>query len=335
MMDLNWCFCGALPDTTVDDTSSQHNTDGVDDEIINSFNSKFTNTKIDTTLVIIPNEDVVVKKETGYIKFDTTMKKFMRRWRMSYRRNNNKRRRGHNNKRKSFFHRWSSSRKKIDHPIYTQEEFDKEFDKLLTLDISKAMSTVSESAKSTGEKTLVAASTAVSAAAGAAAAGAGAAGVAGSKDVSVKRSQSFLRKRSISWTKRRSRKVDDDYDLIDTRDDETINCMYSYDEEENVEVKSMLYNQRDKIERVNSITNKNKEVVEQDRLMCGLSNVLISFMEHGCDADDMACLSRNPYDTTLKLKNPDDTQSESSSGVSTITGEKISHRSKLGYEEIY
>jgi hypothetical protein len=175
----------------------------------------------------------------------------------------------------------------------------------------------------------VAAATAVSAAA------AVSAGVAGSKDISVKRSQSFLHKRSISWTKRRSRKVDDDYDLIDTRDDETINCMYSYDEEENVEVKSMLYNQRD-IERVNSIINKNTEVVEQDKFICDLSNVLTYFMEHGCDADEMACLSRNPYDTTFKLlKNPDDTQSESSSGVSTITGEKINHRSKLGYEEIY
>jgi hypothetical protein len=35
---------------------------------------------------------------------------------------------------------------------------------------------------------------------------------------------------------------------------------------------------------------------------------------------------------SLNLKNPDDTQSESSSGVSTITGEKINHRSRLGYE---
>jgi hypothetical protein len=287
MMDHNWCFCGALLDTTVDNMSYQHTTDRADDETINSFSSVFTNTmKTDTTLVIIPNnEDVVVKKETGYNNIDTTMKKFMRRWRMSYRRNNNKRRRGHNNKRKSLFHRWTrSSRKKnipLDHP--TQEEFDKEFDKLRTLDLSKAMSTVSESAKSTGEKTLVAAATAVSA------------GDAGFKDVSVKRSQSFLRKRSISWTKRRSRKVDDDNDLIDTRDDETINCMYSYDEEENVEVKSMLYNQRDDIERVHSITNKNKEVLEQDRFMCDLSNALISW----CDADDMACLSRDPYDTTF------------------------------------
>jgi hypothetical protein len=41
----------------------------------------------------------------------------------------------------------------LNHPIYTQEEFDKEFNKLLTLDLSKAMSAVSESAKSTGEKT--------------------------------------------------------------------------------------------------------------------------------------------------------------------------------------
>ena len=144
MMDLNWCFCGALPDITVDNTSSQRNTGGADDETINSYSSVFTNTKISTTLVIIPNEDAVVK-ETGY-NIDTTMKKFMRRWRMSYRRNNNKRRRGHN-ERKSFFHRWthrSSSKKNIqlDHPIYTQEEFDKEFDKLLTLDLSKAMSTV-------------------------------------------------------------------------------------------------------------------------------------------------------------------------------------------------
>lgn len=317
MMDLNWCFCGALPDITVDNTSSQRNTGGADDETINSYSSVFTNTKISTTLVISPNEDAVVK-ETGY-NIDTTMKKFMRRWRMSYRRNNNKRRRGHN-ERKSFFHRWthrSLSKKNIqlDHPIYTQEEFDKEFDKLLTLDLSKAMSTVSESAKSTGEKVA------------AAAAATAIAGVTGknSKDVSVKRSQSFLRKRSISWTKRRSRKVDDD--MTDTRNDEMINCMYSYDEQENVEVKSMLHNQRD-IKRVNSIT-KNKEVMEQEAYMCDLSNALTSFMENRCDAD--ACISRNPDGTTLKSKDPDDAQSDSSSGVSTITDQKINHRSKLGY----
>jgi len=317
MMDLNWCFCGALPDVTVDNTSSQHNTGGADDETINSYSSVFTNTKISTTLVIIPNEDAVVK-ETGY-NIDTTMKKFMRRWRMSYRRNNNKRRRGHN-ERKSFFHRWthrSSSKKNIqlNHPIYTQEEFDKEFDKLLTLDLSKAMSTVSESAKSTGEKTLVAA---------AAAAGATCKDYENSKDVVV---QSFLRKRSIPWTKRRSRKVAMENDYTDTRNDEMINCMYSYDEQENVEVKSMFHNQGD-IKRVNSIT-KNKEVMEQEAYMCDLSNALTSFMENRCDAD--ACISRNPDGTTLKSKDPDDAQSDSSSGVSTITDQKINQRSKLGY----
>jgi len=317
MMDLNWCFCGALPDITVDNTSSQHNTGGADDETINSYSSVFTNTKISTTLVIIPNEDAVVK-ETGY-NIDTTMKKFMRRWRMSYRRNNNKRRRGHN-ERKSFFHRWthrSSSKKNIqlNHPIYTQEEFDKEFDKLLTLDLSKAMSTVSESAKSTGEKTLVAA---------AAAAGATCKDYENSKDVVV---QSFLRKRSIPWTKRRSRKVAMENDYTDTRNDEMINCMYSYDEQENVEVKSMFHNQGD-IKRVNSIT-KNKEVMEQEAYMCDLSNALTSFMENRCDAD--ACISRNPDGTTLKSKDPDDAQSDSSSGVSTITDQKINQRSKLGY----
>jgi len=317
MMDLNWCFCGALPDVTVDNTSSQHNTGGADDETINSYSSVFTNTKISTTLVIIPNEDAVVK-ETGY-NIDTTMKKFMRRWRMSYRRNNNKRRRGHN-ERKSFFHRWthrSSSKKNIqlNHPIYTQEEFDKEFDKLLTLDLSKAMSTVSESAKSTGEKTLVAA---------AAAAGATCKDYENSKDVVV---QSFLRKRSIPWTKRRSRKVAMENDYTDTRNDEMINCMYSYDEQENVEVKSMFHNQGD-IKRVNSIT-KNKEVMEQEAYMCDLSNALTSFMENRCDAD--ACISRNPDGTTLKSKDPDDAQSDSSSGVSTTTDQKINQRSKLGY----
>jgi len=301
----------------VDNTSSQHNTGGADDETINSYSSVFTNTKISTTLVIIPNEDAVVK-ETGY-NIDTTMKKFMRRWRMSYRRNNNKRRRGHN-ERKSFFHRWthrSSSKKNIqlNHPIYTQEEFDKEFDKLLTLDLSKAMSTVSESAKSTGEKTLVAA---------AAAAGATCKDYENSKDVVV---QSFLRKRSIPWTKRRSRKVAMENDYTDTRNDEMINCMYSYDEQENVEVKSMFHNQGD-IKRVNSIT-KNKEVMEQEAYMCDLSNALTSFMENRCDAD--ACISRNPDGTTLKSKDPDDAQSDSSSGVSTITDQKINQRSKLGY----
>lgn len=311
MMDLNWCFCGALPDITVDNTSSQHNTGGADDETINSYSSVFTNTKISTTLVIIPNEDAVVK-ETGY-NIDTTMKKFMRRWRMSYRRNNNKRRRGHN-ERKSFFHRWthrSSSKKNIqlNHPIYTQEEFDKEFDKLLTLDLSKAMSTVSESAKSTGEKTP---------------AGATCKDYENSKDVVV---QSFLRKRSIPWTKRRSRKVAMENDYTDTRNDEMINCMYSYDEQENVEVKSMFHNQGD-IKRVNSIT-KNKEVMEQEAYMCDLSNALTSFMENRCDAD--ACISRNPDGTTLKSKDPDDAQSDSSSGVSTITDQKINQRSKLGY----
>ena len=311
MMDLNWCFCGALPDVTVDNTSSQHNTGGADDETINSYSSVFTNTKISTTLVIIPNEDAVVK-ETGY-NIDTTMKKFMRRWRMSYRRNNNKRRRGHN-ERKSFFHRWthrSSSKKNIqlNHPIYTQEEFDKEFDKLLTLDLSKAMSTVSESAKSTGEKTP---------------AGATCKDYENSKDVVV---QSFLRKRSIPWTKRRSRKVAMENDYTDTRNDEMINCMYSYDEQENVEVKSMFHNQGD-IKRVNSIT-KNKEVMEQEAYMCDLSNALTSFMENRCDAD--ACISRNPDGTTLKSKDPDDAQSDSSSGVSTITDQKINQRSKLGY----
>jgi len=311
MMDLNWCFCGALPDITVDNTSSQHNTGGADDETINSYSSVFTNTKISTTLVIIPNEDAVVK-ETGY-NIDTTMKKFMRRWRMSYRRNNNKRRRGHN-ERKSFFHRWthrSSSKKNIqlNHPIYTQEEFDKEFDKLLTLDLSKAMSTVSESAKSTGEKTP---------------AGATCKDYENSKDVVV---QSFLRKRSIPWTKRRSRKVAMENDYTDTRNDEMINCMYSYDEQENVEVKSMFHNQGD-IKRVNSIT-KNKEVMEQEAYMCDLSNALTSFMENRCDAD--ACISRNPDGTTLKSKDPDDAQSDSSSGVSTTTDQKINQRSKLGY----
>lgn len=316
-MDLNWCFCGALPDITVDNTSSQHNTGGADDETINNYSSVFTNTKISTTLVIIPNKDAVVK-ETGY-NIETTMKKFMRRWRMSYRRNNNKRRRGHN-ERKSFFHRWthrSSSKKNIqlNHPLYTQEEFDKEFDKLLTLDLSKAMSTVSESAKSTGEKTLVAA---------AAAAGATCKDYENSKDVFV---QSFLRKRSIPWTKRRSRKVAMENDYTDTRKDEMINCMYSYDEQENVEVKSMLHNQGD-IKRVNSIT-KNKEVMEQEAYMCDLSNALTSFMENRCDAD--ACISRNPDGTTLKSKDPDDAQSDSSSGVSTTTDQKINQRSKLGY----
>jgi hypothetical protein len=311
MMDLNWCFCGALPDITVDNTSSQHNTGGADDETINSYSSVFTNTKINTTLVIIPNEDAVVK-ETGY-NIDTTMKKFMRRWHMSYRRNNNKRRRGHN-ERKSFFHRWthrSSSKKNIqlNHPIYTQEEFDKEFDKLLTLDLSKAMSAVSESAKSTGEKTP---------------AGATCKDYEHSKDVVF---QSFLRKRSIPWTKRRSRKVAMENDYTDTRNDEMINCMYSYDEQENVEVKSMLHNQRD-IKRVNSIT-KNKEVMEHEAYMCDLSNALTSFMENRCDAD--ACISRNPDGTTLKSKDPDDAQSDSSSGVSTTTDQKINHRSKLGY----
>lgn len=316
-MDLNWCFCGALPDTMVDNTSSQHNTDGADDETDNSYKSVFT---IDTTLVIIPNEDVVVKKETAYYNIDTTMKKFMRRWRMSYRRNNNKRRRGHN---KRNFFRWthrSSSKKNIqlDHPIYTQDELDNEFDKLLTLDLLKSVPTISESAKLAGDKTLATGNDYES-----------------SKDAGVKRSQSFLRIRSISWTKRRSSKAAMETDYTDARDDETINCMYSYDERENVEVKSMLYHPGDIKQENSSITNKNKEVVEPNSCMCDLSNALTYFMENGCGADDMARLSRNPYDKTLKSKNPDDTLSDSSSGVSTTTGEKLNFRSKLGYEEIY